>query len=132
MQEEPTLADTRRGNLLMLLQEFQTQAIAQGRSSVGLNAEFARQLEIKPAQLSQLKTPAFAIGDKLARQIEHHTGKAAGWLDEDHGAGRAPDEAEEHFIAQARAAWRATNAKGRRELLRAVRALQKEAKERER
>lgn len=55
------------------------------------------------------------IGDKLARQIEVHCGQPPGWLDEEHEL-ELPSEAEEQFIALARKAWRASTAKGKREL----------------
>ena len=66
-----------------------------------------------------------AIGDKLARQIERHTGKPPGWLDE----AREPASttpAERTFLELALAAYRGTNATGRRELRRQMKALLEE------
>jgi hypothetical protein len=113
----PELAVVRRLNLEVLRREFQTAQIAAGAKAFGLEAAFARQLEVSPAQLSQMRKSA-PIGEKLARQIEHHCGKPRGWLDEDRGEAQMPTPAEEHFVALARAAWRAANAKRKRDLRR--------------
>jgi hypothetical protein len=113
----PELSVIRRLNLETLRHDFQTAQIAAGAKAFGLEAAFARQLEISPSQLSQMRK-ASPIGEKLARQIEHHCGKPKGWLDEDHGGAEVPTPAEEHFLALAREAWRAANAKGKRELRR--------------
>ena len=43
---------------------------------------FAAALEISPSMWSQI-TSSRPIGDTLARQLERHCGKPAGWLDED-------------------------------------------------
>jgi hypothetical protein len=56
------------------------------------------------------------IGDKLARQIEKHAGKADGWLDQEHPELEVPDAAEERFLYLARQAWRQANSKGKREI----------------
>jgi hypothetical protein len=111
----PELSVTRRLNLEVLRREFQTEQIAGGGKAFGLEAAFARKLEVSPAQLSQMRNAA-TIGEKLARQIEHHCAKPKGWLDEERGDAELPTAAEEHFIAVARAAWRAANAKRNREL----------------
>jgi hypothetical protein len=66
---------------------------------------------------SQIKS-ARPIGDKLARQLEHRGGKPSGWLDEPHEDAHVPDAAEERFLELARTAWRASNARGKRELAR--------------
>jgi hypothetical protein len=111
----PQLSVTRRLNLEVLRREFQTEQIASGGKAFGLEAAFARKLEVSPAQLSQIRNSA-SIGDKLARQIEHQCGKPKGWIDEDRGEGELPTAAEEHFISIARTAWRTANAKRKREL----------------
>lgn len=111
----PELSVIRRLNLEALRHEFQTAQIAAGAKAFGLEAAFARQLQTSPAQLSQMRK-ASPIGEKLARQIEHHCGKPKGWLDEDHGEAQQPTPAEEHFVSLARAAWHAANAKRKREL----------------
>ncbi|MES2941040.1 MAG: hypothetical protein V4864_25400 [Pseudomonadota bacterium] len=111
----PELSVIRRFNLEALRREFQTEQIAGGAKAFGLEAAFARKLEVSPAQLSQMRKSA-SIGEKLARQIEHHCGKPKDWLDGDHGNAAVPTPAEEHFVSLARAAWRAANAKRKREL----------------
>jgi hypothetical protein len=61
------------------------------------------------------KSGARPIGDKLARQIEHHCGKAAGWMDEE----REPaglTQAEQQFLALALKTYRGTNSDGRKKL----------------
>jgi len=115
------ITTVRRQNLLGLYQEFVQQAVAKGGTPRGLDQDFAAHVEISPSMLSQIKS-ARPIGDKMARQIESHCGKAAGWLDQEGlQAARGPDPAEEHFITLARAAWRAANAKRKRELAAALR-----------
>jgi hypothetical protein len=110
------ITTVRRQNLLGLYQEFVQQAVAKGGTPRGVDQDFAAHLEISPSMLSQIKSGR-PIGDKLARQIESHCGKAADWLDrEGHQSAAALDPAEERFIALARAAWRGANAKGKREM----------------
>jgi hypothetical protein len=79
-----------------------------------LEQAFAAALQISPSMWSQIKSSR-PIGDKLARQIEHLGGKAPGWLDAAH-APDAPTPAERAFLDVALAAYRATNATGRRSL----------------
>jgi hypothetical protein len=123
----PELTLTRRTNAVALYQSFLQGRIAAGEPPKGLDQAFAAQLSISPSLWSQIKS-ARPIGDKLARQIEHHAGQPAGWLDEMHAAVAAqPDAAEERFVEAARAAWRASNAKGKRELLRHVRSMAQDA-----
>jgi len=107
----------RRSNMLALYQDYAREQLARGESAKGLEQAFAATLEISPSTWSQIKSSR-PIGDKLARQIEQHAGKAAGWLDEAHGERAMPDAAEERFLELARSAWRQANAKGKRELAR--------------
>jgi hypothetical protein len=107
----------RRQNMLALYQEYARQHLAKGESAKGLEQTFAATLEISPSTWSQIKS-ARPIGDRLARQIEQHAGKPAGWLDERHDELQVSDPAEERFLALARRAWRQANAKGKRELAR--------------
>ena len=87
----------------------------------GLEQSFAANLEISPSMWSQIKSSR-PIGDKLARQIEQHCGKAAGWLDEEREAeGLSP--AEQQFLALALKAWRASNSEGRKKLRTSLKAL---------
>jgi len=105
---------TRRQNALALFQAYAEKALAAGSSPKGLEQAFAATLEISPSMWSQIKSSR-PIGDKLARQIEQHCGKSAGWLDE----GRATETvsaAEQQFLALALSAWRATNSDGRKAL----------------
>ena len=116
----PNITLTRRNNALALFQEYAAAQIAAGEPAKGMEQAFAAQLEISPSMWSQVKASR-PISDKLARQIESHTGKPTGWLDEPHGP-QQPDAAEERFVEVARAAWRAANAQGKRELMRQMRA----------
>ena len=113
MSVSPTTV--RRQNLLALYQEFVQQAVAKGGTPRGLDQDFAARLEISPSMLSQIKS-ARPIGDKLARQIESHCGRNAGWLDAEGLQPAMPDGAEERFVALARAAWKGANARRKREL----------------
>jgi len=106
---------TRRQNALALFQGYAEKALAAGASPKGLEQAFAATLEISPSMWSQIKSSR-PIGDKLARQIEQHCGKPVGWLD----AARADvgmTKAEKAFLEVALAAWRSTNAAGRRALV---------------
>jgi len=105
----------RRRNALALFQEFAGSAITEGAAPKGLEQSFAARAQISPSMWSQIKSSR-PIGDKLARQLEHHGGKPAGWLDEEHGEPPAPDAAEERFVALARAAWQSSTARQKREL----------------
>ncbi|MEJ8837746.1 hypothetical protein [Ramlibacter sp. AN1133] len=105
----------RRRNLLALYQEFARARLAADPSGQGLEQAFAKAIEVSPSTWSMIKS-ARAIGDKLARQIEQHQRRPAGWLDEEHPEFELPDGAEEAFIRLARRAWRRANAKGKRDL----------------
>jgi hypothetical protein len=104
----------RRRNALSLFQAYAETAVAGGIPPKGLEQSFAAKLEISPSMWSQIKSSR-PIGDKLARQIEQHCGKAAGWLDEEREA-QGLTQAEQQFLALALKAWRATNSEGRRAL----------------
>lgn len=110
----PPTTVTRRTNVLALHRLFLEQQIAAGKPAKGLDQAFAASLEISPSMWSQIKS-ARPIGDTLARQIERHAHVEIGWLDAQH-ATEHPDPAEERFLALAREAWRAANARGKREL----------------
>lgn len=104
----------RRRNALSLFQAYAEAAVAGGAAPKGLEQAFAASLEISPSMWSQIKSSR-PIGDKLARQIEQHSGKPPGWLDEE----REPvglSQAEQQFLALALKAWRATNSAGRKAL----------------
>ncbi len=115
----PNPTVTRRHNAVALFQEFMARAVASGTPPKGLEQSFAAQVQISPSLWSQIKS-ARPIGDKLARQLEHHCGKPLGWLDDTHDSAPLPDAAEERFIAAARQTWRAQNAKGKRALAKLV------------
>lgn len=106
----------RRENLLRLLREFTEAQLSLGVPAKGIELAFAAHLEVSPSTLSQLKSSR-NMGDKMAAQIERHTGKAAGWMDAEH-TGVMSTPGESAFIELARLAWRATDAKGRRSLMR--------------
>ena len=105
---------TRRQNAMALFQAYAEKALASGAPPKGLEQMFAATLEISPSMWSQIKSSR-PIGDKLARQIEQHHCKPAGWLDE----ARESDSvapAEKAFLDLALKAWRATNNAGRKAL----------------
>ena len=105
---------TRRQNALALFQAYAEKALAAGAPPKGLEQSFAATLQISPSMWSQIKSSR-PIGDKLARQIEQHHGKPAGWLDE----ARESDvvaPSERAFLDLALKAWRATNSVGRKAL----------------
>ncbi|RVU43867.1 hypothetical protein [Rubrivivax rivuli] len=105
---------TRRLNALALFQAYAEKALASGASPKGLEQAFAAELEISPSMWSQIKSSR-PIGDKLARQIEQHQGKPAGWLDEVR-EDTSPTAAEKALMELALAAWRSTNSAGRKAL----------------
>ena len=109
---------TRRQNALALFQSYAERALAAGTSPKGLEQAFAATLEISPSMWSQIKSSR-PIGDKLARQIERHSARPIGWLDEVRESD-AITPAEKRFLDLALKAWRATNAAGRRALLERV------------
>ena len=105
---------TRRQNAFALFQAYAEKALAAGAPPKGLEQMFAATLQISPSMWSQIKSSR-PIGDKLARQIEQHHGKPAGWLDE----ARESDvvaPSERAFLDLALKAWRATNSVGRKAL----------------
>ena len=104
----------RRVNALALFQAFSEKAMAAGAPPKGLEQAFAARIQVSPSMWSQIKSSR-PIGDRLARQIEGHCGKPAGWLDQAH-ADDTPTPAERSFLELALAAYRATNAEGRRAL----------------
>ena len=106
----------RRENLLRLLREFTEAQLALGAAAKGIEQTFATHLEVSPSTLSQLKSSR-NMGDKIASQIEQHAGKAPGWMDAEH-LGVMGTHGESAFIDLARLAWRATDARGRRALMR--------------
>jgi hypothetical protein len=120
-QSVSNITVTRRQNALALFKAFAEKSLATGAAPKGLEQAFAATLEISPSMWSQIKSSR-PIGDKLARQIEQHCCKPAGWLDEE----RAADElspSEQQFLELALRAWRATNAAGRKALREQLRQL---------
>ena len=112
----PNITISRRLNTVALYQEFLRQRIAAGEAPKGLDQNFAAALEISPSMWSQIKSSR-PIGDKLARQIERHAGKPAGWLDEERDEERPPDAAQERMLRAAAAYWRSANAIEKRSLM---------------
>ena len=110
-----SLSTFRRLNAIALFQTFAEDRISAGDPPKGLESAWAAQLEVSGATWSMAKSGARPIGDKLARQIEQHCGKAAGWLDEERApAGLSPGE--QQFLALALKTFRATNSDGRKRL----------------
>ena len=116
---DPTVS--RRRNVLSLFQAYAESAVAGGTAPKGLEQAFAAHVEISPSMWSQIKS-ARPIGDKLARQIEQHCGKPAGWLDEPREAAGLTS-GEQQFLALALQAWRAVDAGGRKGLRASMKAL---------
>ena len=112
---------SRRRNVLALFQAYAESAVATGSAPKGLEQAFAAHVEISPSMWSQVKSSR-PIGDKLARQIEQHCGKPAGWLDEEREAAGLT-AGEQQFLALALQAWRTTNADGRKALRTSLKAL---------
>jgi hypothetical protein len=115
----PSITTIRRANVIVLYQEFLQGRVAAGDPPKGLDQAFAATLEISPSMWSQIKSSR-PIGDKLARQIERHAAKEAGWLDVQHEEHALADAVEERFVDAARLAWRRANAKEKRELMKLV------------
>ena len=115
------LTVNRRRNVLALFQAYVEEAVGKGASPKGLEQAFAARLEISPSMWSQIKASR-PIGDKLARQIEQHANKPAGWLDEEREA-QGLSLAEQQFDALALKTWRATNSDGRKVLKGQMKAL---------
>lgn len=113
------IAVIRRHNAQALFKEFAEAQIAAGTPPKGLEQTFAAQVQISPSMWSQVKSSR-PIGDQMARQIEALCKKEMGWLDVER-ASEVSDTAEAHFLDEARKAWRAANAKSKREMLREIR-----------
>ena len=108
-------ATIRRLNALALFQTFAEERITAGDPPKGLEAAWATRIGVSGATWSMAKSGARPLGDKLARQIEHHCDRPAGWLDEERAAvGLTP--AEQQFLALALKTYRATNSDGRKQL----------------
>ena len=111
----PELHHTRRNNALAAFQTFAESRMAAGHPPKGLEQAFAQVLEISPAMWSMTKSGSRPMSDKLARQFEAQLGHPAGWMDEElEPQGLTP--AEQHTMALALAAYRRTNADGKRRL----------------
>jgi len=110
-----SISTFRRLNAISLFQAFAEERITAGDPPKGLEAAWATSIEVSGATWSMAKSGARPIGDKLARQIEQHCGKEAGWLDEERGpAGLSPGE--QQFLALALKSYRETNSAGRKRL----------------
>jgi hypothetical protein len=111
---------SRRHNAVALFQEYAERALAAGVAPKGLEQAFAATLQVSPSMWSQIKSSR-PIGDKLARQIEVAAGRPPGWLDEPRKPS-APSAAEQAFLELALAAYRGSNAAGRKALRRQMQA----------
>lgn len=109
----------RRNNVVTLFQRYAESQMRAGVPPKGLEQAFARLLQVSPSMWSQIKSSR-PIGDKLARQIESACGQEVGWLDETREPA-ALTAGEQRFLATALAAWRATDADGRKRLRTLVR-----------
>ncbi len=105
----------RRLNAIALFQAFAEERITAGDPPKGLEAAWAAKIGVSGATWSMAKSGARPLGDKLARQIEHHCGKDAGWIDlEREPEGLSPGE--QQFLALALKTYRSTNSDGRKRL----------------
>lgn len=114
-REAPEPNVIRRQNALLAFQAFVEAQISAGAPPKGLEQLFAEQLQVKPSLWSMVKSGKRAIGDKLARQIEHHLKKPEGWLDEPHEA-PGMTQAEQAFLSLALKTWRRSGADDRKRL----------------
>ena len=101
--EQSNVTVLRRQNLIALRQQFAESRIAGGESPTGVGQAFAKSLELSPSMLSQILASR-PISDKVARQIESHCDKEAGWLDLMHQPD-APNPALDAFLALAAKVW---------------------------
>ena len=113
-QRVSNITSNRRRNALSLFQAYAEAALAAGAPPKGLEQSFAASIEVSPSMWSQIKSSR-PIGDKLARQIESHCRKPAGWLDEEREE-TGLTQAEQQFLSLALKAWRNTNSVGRKTL----------------
>jgi hypothetical protein len=127
LQAVSNITVARRQNALALFKAYAEKALATGAAPKGLEQAFAATLEISPSMWSQIKSSR-PIGDKLARQIEQHCGKAAGWLDVERAVAGL-SHAEQQFQELALRAWRASNGAARKALREQLRAAAGAAKE---
>ncbi len=81
-----TTAEIRLANTLALLDAFKAELGPNANDLHGVEAAFARKLEISQAQWTQLKKKHRSVGEKLARQFEAKCGRPNGWLDQAHPA----------------------------------------------
>lgn len=116
------ISTIRRQNATSLFQVYAEERIAAGDQPKGLEGAFAELLGISSATWSMAKSGKRPIGDKLARQIEHYTGKPPGWLDEEREA-EGLTQAEQQFLASALKAYRETNSDGRKQLRQFIKTL---------
>jgi hypothetical protein len=110
----PNIALTRRRNALTLFQAYAEKAMAAGTPPEGLEQSFAAAVQISPGMWRQIKSSR-PIGDKLARQLETLCSKPTEWRDQARDDA-SPSPAGKALQELALAAWRASNAAGRRAL----------------
>jgi hypothetical protein len=102
MQSGPgDLAQVRLDNALALFEEFvrQTARHADAATLRGLERRFAERVQIQPSYWSQIKGRSRQIGERLARQFEHHCQKPPGWLDQPRGGAAGAAAAPERLGA---------------------------------
>jgi hypothetical protein len=123
-KDQRDLSQTRRRNLLLLLNRHSHSLIDAGRET-GAATAFAAAIGVHKSLLSKLKgegASARDISDSMARQIEARLSLQAGWMD-------APQEgapltsAERSFLDLCLRAYRLADARGRTELRRYLRSL---------
>ncbi len=118
------LTQTRRRNLLLLLRQHSHSQINAGQET-GAATSFAQVIGVHKSLLSKLKgegASARDISDAMARQIESRLGQPPGWMDEPQQD--APlTSAEQSFLELCLQAYRSTDAPGRTQLRRQMRAL---------
>src|SRR5438270_2422835 len=85
------VASIRLDNALALFEEFVRATVKDPDAATlrGLERRFAERLQIQPSYWSQIKSRSRLIGERLARQFEQCCQKPVGWMDAEHGAGKA-------------------------------------------
>jgi hypothetical protein len=119
-----SISQTRRRNLLLQLNLFMHHALDSGQET-GAVTDFAERIGVHKSLLSKLKGEGQSsrdISDALACQIESALKLPKGWMDESHEEA-PPTPAETSFMELALAAYRSTDARGRTELRRSMRAM---------
>ncbi len=119
-----SISQIRRRNLLLQLNLFMHNALDSGQG-IGAVTDFAERIGVHKSLLSKLKGEGQSsrdISDTLASQIEAALKLPKGWMNEAHNEA-PPTSAETSFMDLALAAYRSTDARGRTDMRRSMRAM---------